>query len=95
MLQTIAVGWFAVRSDFSLEVGVKGAEKVRWVSVSRTTAKKTRLYNFGCKSVLLSVQFVQPLSGLDLQPEEVKRRLWLGRRAGLLRDTGSTRSSKL
>jgi hypothetical protein len=27
MLQTIAVGWFAVRSDFSLEVGVRGLKK--------------------------------------------------------------------
>jgi hypothetical protein len=49
------------------------------MNASRTTAKKPRVYNFGCKPVSLSVQFVQPLPELDLQPDEATSRFWPNR----------------
>jgi hypothetical protein len=45
-------------------------------NVSRMAAKKAGFYNFGCKRVLLTVEFLQSLPELDLQGAEGRRRLW-------------------
>ena len=54
----------------------RGKESSLAADVSRMTAKKAGFYNFGCKRVLLTVEFSQPLPELDLQRAEGRRRLW-------------------